>query len=104
MYRRGRRDEVSGLHRANEKFKKSVTPDKLKSTDQLKPEHITVFRYAKILRGCVVASGPFFHQRGNNTPPKDFSVPKNCNVLWFQFLSVDFNLSGVTEICQISEP
>ncbi len=24
---------------------------------------------------------PFFHQRGNNTPPKDFNVPKNCDVL-----------------------
>ena len=25
-------------------------------------------------------------QRGNNTPPKYFNVPKNCNVLWFQFI------------------
>jgi hypothetical protein len=23
----------------------------------------------------------FFHQRGNNTPPKDFNVPKNYDVL-----------------------
>jgi len=30
--------------------------------------------------------GSFFHQRGNNTPPKDFNVPKNWNVLWFQFI------------------
>ncbi len=34
-----------------------ITPDKLKSTDKLKPEHITGFRYVKILE-CIVASLP----------------------------------------------
>jgi hypothetical protein len=27
-------------------------------------------------------------------PPKDFNVPKNCNVLWFQFISVVEELRG----------
>jgi hypothetical protein len=42
----------------------------------------------------------FFHQRGNNTPPKDFNVPKNCNMLWFQFSGGGF-LSGVREIASV---
>ena len=41
---------------SSENSPNSPTPDKLKSTDKLKPEHITVFWYVKILRGCIVAS------------------------------------------------
>ena len=37
-------------------FETSPMFDKLKLFDKQKPEHITVFRYVKILRGCIVAS------------------------------------------------
>ncbi len=57
-----------------------IPPEFQEFSNQLKPDHITVFRYVEILRGCIV---PFFPQRGNNTPPKDFNVLKNCNVLCF---------------------
>ncbi len=62
-------------------FPNSPTTDKLKSTDKLKPEHIKVFRYVKILRGCVVV---YLVK----------SVPKNCNVLWFQFIGGYQFISG----------
>ena len=49
---------ISGfpLDRISRFLEISPTTDKFKSTDKLKPEDITVFRYVKILRGCIVAS------------------------------------------------
>jgi len=75
----------------------SPTPDKLKSTDKLKPEHITVFWYVKILRGCIVASLVKKRTREATIHPlRILTYQKTVMCSGFN-LSVDFNLSGVGE-------
>jgi hypothetical protein len=73
----------------------SPTTDKLKSTDKLKPEHITVFQYVKILRGCIVASLVlFFTKEATIHPLRILTYRKTVMCSGFN-LSVDFSLSGV---------
>ncbi len=72
---------------------KSPTTDKLKSTDKLKPEHISVFRYAKIVRGCIVASLDRFFTREATIHPLRILVYRKTVMCSGFNLSVDFNLS-----------